>query len=61
MPLSRRDYWKPKLERNAARDEKNDAALRELGWRLCVVWECELKTPEMVNRVAQSVLRNLSR
>ena len=38
IPLSRRDYWKPKLERNAARDEQNDAALRELGWRLHIVW-----------------------
>src|SRR5262245_1683825 len=44
MPKSRLDYWLPKLERNKARDVQNIKALRRSGWRVLVVWECQLKT-----------------
>lgn len=42
-PISNRDYWQSKLDRNMARDEKNAAKLRELGWKPVVIWECETK------------------
>jgi DNA mismatch endonuclease, patch repair protein len=43
MPASRRDFWESKIARNRAVDARNDAALRETGWRCGVVWECALK------------------
>lgn len=43
IPKSRTEYWGPKLERNQRRDEQNWSRLRKLGWRMCVVWECEAK------------------
>lgn len=43
LPKSRQDFWVPKLEANAARDIKNQAKLREMGWDVLVIWECELK------------------
>ena len=43
MPKSRIDYWQPKLERNKRRDSENIALLEAAGWRVIVVWECELK------------------
>ena len=39
-PKSNRDYWLPKLERNAARDAEHRARLMELGWDVVVLWEC---------------------
>ena len=42
-PKSRLDYWRPKLLRNAERDKKNCAELREKGWNVIVIWECQLK------------------
>jgi DNA mismatch endonuclease, patch repair protein len=44
-PKTNTVYWGPKLARNAERDVKNLAALRRLGWRVLVIWACELKTP----------------
>ena len=41
-PKSRLDFWLPKFESNIARDKRNDALIRGLGWYLIVVWECEL-------------------
>jgi DNA mismatch endonuclease, patch repair protein len=43
IPKTRREYWVSKLERNQLRDEENGRKLRELGWRVCVAWECEVK------------------
>ena len=42
-PSSNEDYWIPKITRNVERDLKNLQILREQGWRVVVVWECELK------------------
>ena len=38
-----RDYWLAKLNGNVERDRRNEAALREDGWRILVIWECETK------------------
>ena len=41
VPKSNVDYWKPKLERNQARDGENVAELAASGWACLIVWECE--------------------
>jgi DNA mismatch endonuclease (patch repair protein) len=54
IPKSRREYWLPKLARNRRRDEENARKLRQLGWRVCVVWECETKdTRKLSKRLAR--------
>ena len=50
MPAANRDFWLAKLEGNAARDLRHRAALRKLGWRVAVIWECETKQPEKLAR-----------
>ena len=42
-PASNRDYWDKKFARTVARDAKNERELADMGWRVLVVWECELK------------------
>jgi len=43
VPQQNRDYWVAKVGRNMARDAKSTEALATLGWRVEVIWECELK------------------
>jgi len=43
LPATRREWWQAKLERNVARDRVNEEALSRLGWRVAVVWECEVR------------------
>ena len=43
-PKSNQEYWLPKLERNVTRDAENLARLREMGWEVFVLWECEVRT-----------------
>jgi DNA mismatch endonuclease, patch repair protein len=45
-PKSNAEYWRAKIARNSARDEKNVAALETLGWRALAIFECELKDEE---------------
>ena len=44
QPKSNLEYWMPKLERNVARDAEDCVRLRELGWEIFVIWECEVRT-----------------
>jgi len=43
MPRTRRAFWRAKLEGNAHRDKRTRARLRRMGWRVLVVWECQLR------------------
>lgn len=52
-PKANGDFWKRKLESNSNRDARHANALRELGWRVAVVWECALK--RSVDETAQTV------
>jgi DNA mismatch endonuclease (patch repair protein) len=46
MPVANFDYWKRKFERNVERDARSKTMLESDGWRVLVVWECELKNLE---------------
>lgn len=52
LPKSRQDYWIPKFKRNIERDRENECRLNEMGWRVLVVWECELvELSDLVKRI----------
>ena len=55
-PRSNFAYWEAKLKRNAQRDAANLHALKRLGWRCKVVWECEVGS---VDRLRKSLVRFL--
>ena len=42
-PISNKAYWRAKIERNVKRDEVNRIALEQAGWKVRVVWDCDLK------------------
>lgn len=45
LPKSRVEFWQAKIDRNRERDRENIAALEADGWRVLIVWQCELKKP----------------
>ncbi len=58
LPRSRPEYWKPKLERNRLRDEVNAGRLREMGWNVLVVWECEIRKSAELPAILTNYLRS---
>jgi DNA mismatch endonuclease (patch repair protein) len=43
VPKSNIDYWAAKISRNRDRDEKSTRQLASAGWRVLVIWECEIR------------------
>lgn len=50
-PKSNAEYWSAKIARTRIRDARNAAALMAAGWRVLVVWECDLARPDALDRV----------
>ncbi|MBL8881145.1 MAG: hypothetical protein JNG88_18705 [Phycisphaerales bacterium] len=48
MPRTRRAFWRAKLEGNATRDKRTRARLRREGWRVLVLWECQLRDADKI-------------
>ena len=42
-PSSNIEYWVTKINRNVERDNKNYKILTDKGWKILIIWECELK------------------
>lgn len=43
-PKSNAEFWRKKIESNIARDRRNEIQLKNMGWNVLVVWECELRS-----------------
>lgn len=54
LPKSRLAFWLPKLEGNRLRDARNLRKLRRMGWRVLVIWECQLgHVPRLTQRIGK--------
>ena len=50
-PKSRPEFWNRKFDQNVERDARKEQLLRDLGWRVFVVWECETKDTDRLNEL----------
>ena len=57
-PKSRGEFWQAKFDANVARDVIVAARLKDLGWRVLTVWECETKHPDRIERLLRSIVDN---
>ncbi|EGO9938281.1 very short patch repair endonuclease [Enterococcus faecium] len=53
-PKSNTGYWVEKFKKNQDRDLKNYESLKAIGWKVIIVWECDLK-----NKNVENTLKNL--
>jgi len=45
-PKSNAEFWRQKIETNISRDQRKEVQLRDMGWNVMIVWECELRSPK---------------
>lgn len=61
VPKTRTEWWQQKINGNIANDDKAIFALREQGWKVIVIWECELKknrAEETLQGLVSGLLKN---
>ena len=59
MPASNVEFWSAKITGNKARDRRCLRAIRLLGWKALVVWECETRTLASLAKLRQRLERVL--
>jgi len=50
-PKTRTEWWEAKFAGNVERDRRNERSLRKEGWRVVVIWECEMKSAAQLRGV----------
>jgi DNA mismatch endonuclease (patch repair protein) len=55
MPKSNVEFWRMKVCSNKKRDAKVQRKLRNLGWRVFVLWECGLRRPQTLEKLAERI------
>jgi DNA mismatch endonuclease, patch repair protein len=56
VPKTRAEYWESKFTANRARDVRVTQALREAGWEVGIIWECETRHPDLLTWHLQEFL-----
>ena len=58
VPKTNTEFWLNKIETNRQRDAKKTSELQSLGWRVIVLWECQLKK-NVVDETMQSLVEEI--
>lgn len=51
LPKSRLDFWRTKLEQNRKRDVVAMRRLKSGGWKVLIIWECQIKKGRLADRI----------
>ncbi len=54
-PSTRVEFWKNKFRANVERDQRKEAQLRERGWRVLVIWECQTSSESALAQLSDSI------
>lgn len=57
IPKTRQDYWIPKIQRNIDRSSKQERELKKIGYKVILLWECQLKS--QFEKVMDRVIKKL--
>lgn len=58
LPETRKEFWNTKINSNQERDRKNIKDLENLGWKVLVIWQCELNDILNITQKIRSFLTN---
>lgn len=58
IPKTRTEWWVKKLKKNQENDKNAITELKRRGWRIKVIWECELK-PAKIEKTTTKLLKNI--
>jgi len=57
VPKTNKKFWKTKRQGNVERDKRNLRKLRKEGWKVLVIWECQIRnTEKLINKLKKFLL-----
>ena len=56
MPKTRVEFWEEKFDRNVERSRRDVGRLKDLGWSVGVIWECETLDEATVERLLSNLI-----
>lgn len=59
LPSSRKEFWEKKINDNVQRDKENIEELQRVGWKVYVLWECELRSREKRQEKIESLIARI--
>lgn len=57
-PKTNIDFWNKKLDRNIQRDDEAVKKLKEIGWNVFIIWECQVGNSKELSKLHQSIYKN---
>ena len=60
VPATNAEFWRTKRESNLERDRRNVKLLRKEGWQVLIVWECQTKRLDILEKVLSNFLMRSS-
>lgn len=57
IPKTRTEWWKDKIRKNISNDIKNQMLLKEMGYKVIIVWECEIKNKSIINPIIEFIVK----
>ncbi len=60
LPKTRTLWWKAKIENNRANDKLKQSAVKKMGYKVIVLWECQLKPAKRI-RTIYSLIKKLNK
>ena len=59
LPSSNTDFWKEKISNNKSRDDKNSDLLVKLGWKVIIIWQCEISKIDNRIKILNKLLEDI--
>lgn len=59
LPSSNTDFWKEKISNNRLRDDKNSDLLVKLGWKVIIIWQCEISKIDNRIEILNKLLKDI--
>ncbi|WP_279237616.1 very short patch repair endonuclease [Dyella sedimenti] len=56
-PKSNKEFWSNKFKTNVARDLRNYAQLEAMGWKVVIIWQCQITTLEQTMKLLRRKFR----
>lgn len=53
VPATRHEFWLSKIEGNRKRDAATISVLKKAEWRICIVWECAIRSSTRIENITQ--------